>query len=262
MEFLLHILAGASVGFMIGLTGVGGGSLMTPLLLMFGYPAQIAIGTDLLYAALTKANGAWSQHQRGNVRWKIVLLLAAGSIPTSLALHFFVLELGNETADNYEQLLTRSLGLMLVITGLILVFKEKLRFGAINEKPRLVMNFLHCHSNRITFLMGIVLGICVTLSSVGAGAFCAAVLLTLYSKTPASQIIATDIAHAVPLTLIAGLGYLAAGQVDLTLLTALLVGSLPAIHLGGRISNAIPEKILQLLLTGVLLSLGVYYLIP
>lgn len=259
MEFLLHILAGAGVGFMIGLTGVGGGSLMTPLLLLFGYPPTIAIGTDLLYAALTKAGGAWGQHQRGNVRWRIVWLLAVGSIPTSLMLHLFLLDLHDQSNFAFEQLLTKSLGIMLIVTAMILVFREKLRFNAINEKPRLIMGFLHRYRHWVTFLMGIVLGICVTLSSVGAGAFCAAVLLTIYSKTPATQIIATDIAHAVPLTLIAGLGYLLAGQVDLALLLALLVGSLPAIHLGGRVSNAIPEKRLQILLIGVLLALGIYY---
>lgn len=244
---------------MIGLTGVGGGSLMTPLLLVFGYPAPVAIGTDLLYAALTKAGGAWSQHRSGKVRWQIVKLLALGSIPTSLVLHSFVLDLNSQASEAFESLLTSSLGLMLIVTASILFLKEKLRFSAVNERPKKVMNFLHSHSSLVTFVTGIVLGVCVTLSSVGAGAFCAAVLLIIYAKVPASQIIATDIAHAVPLTLIAGLGYLVAGQVDLQLLLSLLIGSLPAIHLGGRVSNAVPDKLLQILLTGLLLALGVYY---
>lgn len=232
---------------------------MTPLLLVFGYPAPVAIGTDLLYAALTKAGGAWSQHRSGNVRWQIVRLLALGSIPTSIVLHLFVLDLADEGSANYDDLLTSSLGVMLIITATILIFRQKLRLSALNQRPEKVMNFIQHNSNTVTFLMGIILGVCVTLSSVGAGAFCAAVLLTIYFKVPAAQIIATDIAHAVPLTLIAGLGYLVAGQVDLQLLLSLLIGSLPAIHLGGRVGSAVPDRILQLLLTAVLLGLGLYY---
>ena len=115
MDFLLHILAGASVGFAIGVTGVGGGSLMTPLLLVFGYPAPVAIGTDLLYAAITKANGAYAHHRRGNVDWKIVLLLASGSIPVSICLHAFFLDTSFQNSPHFEKLLTKSLGIMLII---------------------------------------------------------------------------------------------------------------------------------------------------
>ncbi|MFT4862163.1 MAG: putative membrane protein YfcA [Pseudohongiellaceae bacterium] len=259
MEFLLHILSGAGVGFLIGLTGVGGGSLMTPLLLLFGYPAPVAIGTDLLYAALTKLGGAYSHHKRGHVRWRIVFLLALGSVPTSLLIHVFFLDFNDQSTEAFENLLTKSLGVMLIVTSIILIFKEKLRKNAIEDKPAHIMHLLHRYRGRITFVMGILLGICVTLSSVGAGAFCAAILLTIYSKTPSVHIIGTDIAHAVPLTLIAGLGYLAGGYVDLVLLVSLLLGSLPAIHLGTRVSSRVPDKVLQQLLVLVLLALGAYY---
>ena len=124
MEFLLHILAGATVGFAIGLTGVGGGSLMTPLLLLFGYPAPVAIGTDLLYAAITKSGGALSHNRRGNVEWRIVALLAAGSMPVSILLHFFVIDSGFQESPGFEALLTRSLGIMLIITANILIFRD------------------------------------------------------------------------------------------------------------------------------------------
>ena len=259
MEFLLHILSGAGVGFLIGLTGVGGGSLMTPLLLLFGYPAPVAIGTDLLYAALTKLGGAYSHHKRGHVQWRIVLLLALGSVPTSLLIHGFFLDFNQQNSESFESILTRSLGVMLIVTSIILIFKGKLRQGAIDNRPQQLMSLLHQYRGRVTFVMGVLLGVCVTLSSVGAGAFCAAILLTVYSKTPSVHIIGTDIAHAVPLTFIAGLGYLAAGYVDMSLLVSLLVGSLPAIHLGTRVSSRVPEALLQRLLVLVLLTLGTYY---
>ncbi|GIT23331.1 MAG: hypothetical protein CM1200mP40_30130 [Gammaproteobacteria bacterium] len=135
MEFLLHILAGATVGFAIGLTGVGGGSLMTPLLLVFGYPAPVAIGTDLLYAAITKAGGAITHHRQGNVNWKIVFLLAAGSIPVSILLHAFFLDANFQESPEFESLLTFSLGIMLIVTAIILIFRDKMRQNAIEERP-------------------------------------------------------------------------------------------------------------------------------
>ncbi|NKB31768.1 MAG: TSUP family transporter [Pseudomonadales bacterium] len=259
MEFLLHILAGAGVGFAIGLTGVGGGTLMTPLLLVFGYPAPVAIGTDLLYAAITKAGGAVSHHRRGNVDWKIVFLLAVGSIPVSILLHIFFLDVSFQESPEFESLLTFSLGVMLIVTAIILIFRDKMRKGAVEERPEFVMAPIHKHRPTVTWVMGLLLGACVTLSSVGAGAFGAAILLTIYSQTSAVRIIGTDIAHAVPLTFFAGLGYLISGYVDLVLLLSLLIGSLPAIHLGTKVSSQVSDKMLQRILTIILLGLGSYY---
>lgn len=259
MDFILHILAGAGVGFAIGLTGVGGGSLMTPLLLLFGYPAPVAIGTDLLYAAITKAGGALSHHRRSNVDWKIVSILALGSIPTAILVHILVLDSGFQQSQRFEELLTSSLGVMLITTAIILIFREKLRKSAVEDRPERFMLAVHRNRGRVTWVMGILLGVCVTLSSVGAGAFGAAILLIIYSQTPAVRIIGTDIAHAVPLTFIAGIGYLYSGFVDLSLLLSLLIGSLPAISLGSKVSSKVPEKTLQNILTVILLSLGCYY---
>ena len=259
MEFLLHIIAGASVGFAIGLTGVGGGSLMTPLLLVFGYPAPVAIGTDLLYASITKAGGAFAHHRMGNVDWKVVFILALGSIPVSILLHMLVLNPQFQDSAQFEQLLTFSLGLMLIVTAIILIIRDKMRSNAIEGKPNFLMPVIHKHRSLVTWVMGALLGVCVTLSSVGAGAFGAAILLTIYSQIPAARIIGTDIAHAVPLTFIAGIGYLLAGYVNLPLLGSLLIGSLPAIHLGSRLSSQVPERLLLQILTIILLSLGNYY---
>ena len=130
---------------------------------------------------------------------------------------------------------------------------------AVEEEPRLLMGFMHQHRSSITVIMGVLLGICVTLSSVGAGAFGAAILLVIYSRTSTARIIGTDIAHAVPLTLIAGLGYLVSGYVDMLLLVSLLIGSLPAINLGSRLSSHVPDRILQYILTALLLLLGANY---
>ena len=124
MDFLLHVMAGASVGFAIGVTGVGGGSLMTPLLLVFGYSAPVAIGTDLLYAAITKANGVYAHHKRGNVNWKVVYLLASGSIPISLCLHAFYLNADFQESSDFEELLTKYLGIMLITTSIILILRD------------------------------------------------------------------------------------------------------------------------------------------
>ncbi len=259
MEFLLHIIAGGSVGFAIGLTGVGGGSLMTPLLLVFGYPAPVAIGTDLLYASITKAGGALAHHRMGNVDWKVVFILALGSIPMSILLHVLVLNPQFQDSAQFEVVLTFSLGIMLIVTAIILIIRDKMRSNAIKGKPVLLMPAIHRHRGLVTWVMGSLLGICVTLSSVGAGAFAAAILLTIYSQIPAVRIIGTDIAHAVPLTFIAGIGYLLAGYVNLELLASLLLGSLPAIHLGSRLSSQVPEPLLVRALTIILLSLGIYY---
>lgn len=232
---------------------------MTPLLLLFGYPAPIAIGTDLLYAAITKAGGAFSHHRAANVDWKIVSLLALGSVPTSILVHAVISESTFQASPRYEQLLTFSLGIMLITTAIILIFRNILRRSAVENRPPTLMGFIQRRRSALTLLMGIVLGVCVTLSSVGAGAFAAAMLLVIYSETKTVRIIGSDIAHAVPLTFIAGLGYLFAGYVDLMLLLSLLIGSLPAIALGSRLSSLVPEKALQGLLIVILLGLGLYY---
>ena len=221
----------------------------------------MAIGTDLLYAAITKTGGALAHHRQGNVDWKIVSILGLGSIPISIFLHTFVLNVEFQESAQFEELLTFSLGIMLIVTSIILILRNKMRKNAIEEKPKLFMPAIHRYRTSATLLMGLILGFCVTVSSVGAGAFGAAILLTIYSQITAVRVIGTDLAHAVPLTFIAGVGYLFAGYVDLMLLFGLIVGSLPAIHIGTRLSSQVPDKVLVQVLTVILLSLGVYYTI-
>ncbi len=256
LDFLFYIVAGAGVGLAVGLTGVGGGSLMTPLLIFAGVPEKIAIGTDLLYAAVTKTGGAWAHKKQGTVRWNLVLYLAAGSIPASLLtsylLHTF------HTPDD-SGVLTKALGVMLIMTALVLLGKKRLQSPA--PETTLTIHWHHRHAKSITFITGIVLGVVVTLSSVGAGAFCAVLLLTLYPRLPALQVVGTDIAHAVPLTFIAGMGHwILLGNVDFVLLGGLIIGSLPAVHLGAKFASRIPNSVLQPILAVLLLVIGIKFL--
>jgi uncharacterized membrane protein YfcA len=253
MDILLYILAGAAVGFIVGITGIGGGALMTPLLLLFGFPPNIAVGTDLMYASITKASGVISHHRQKHVEWKLVKLLAMGSLPAAL-ITGYSLQNVFEDSDSYEALIKSSLGVMLLLTAFVIIFRKQLqrftlRSKSNNEKTRDV----------ITFAMGIVLGILVTLTSVGAGAIGTAVLMLLYPALRSSHVVGTDIAHAVPLTACAGLVHMALGNVDFALLFALLVGSIPAIQLGSKVSHHLPDSILKPLLASILLFLGAKY---
>lgn len=260
-DILYYILAGAGVGLAIGLTGVGGGSLMTPILILFGFPNHVAIGTDLLYASITKMGAAVFHTRRNNVNWRIVALLAAGSIPASLLTSFALRSFFGD-ANEYKHLLTTSLGIMLILTALVILLRGFLRSSATREPGRWAQ-LCQRHADAITFAAGLFLGVFVTLSSVGAGALCAALLMTLHSRLAALQVVGTDIAHAVPLTLIAGLGhFFLLGNVDFKLLACLLAGSLPAIHFGSRLATAIPNGVLQSILAVLLLALGVRFAWP
>ncbi|MDX2464051.1 MAG: sulfite exporter TauE/SafE family protein [Porticoccus sp.] len=248
-------MSGAFVGLVVGMTGVGGGSLMTPLLIMFGIPYNVAIGTDLLYASITKSSGVIAHTRQNSVQWRLVGYLAAGSIPASIITVILLSQVFTH-ADEYRELLTTSLGVMLIITAIVILFKRFLKDTS--DRPHgPVGAFFQIHATKVTFVVGIFLGIFVTLSSVGAGAFGAALLMTLYPRLPALHVVGTDIAHAVPLTLIAGLSHLfLLGNVDLVLLASLLIGSLPAIHVGTKLAARLPSTVLQPILALILLVIG------
>jgi len=256
MEFFLYVLAGAGVGFAVGLTGVGGGSLMTPLLILFGFPPNVAVGTDLIYASVTKAGGVALHHRQRTVNWGLTLRLALGSIPASI-ITIFTLAHFFPDASAYEHILTSSLGVMLIVTAAVLLLKGHLQ-GAqrrdFNSVPELTPR-----KTVVTVIMGVALGVCVTLSSVGAGAFGAAILMVLFPYLATVRIIGTDLAHAVPLTMVGGLGHLYLGNVDVALLGSLLVGSLPAIYLGTRLGKRLPERLMQSVLATLLLGIGFKY---
>lgn len=254
IDWLMYIIAGGVVGFAVGMTGVGGGSLMTPLLLLFGFPAHIAIGTDLLYAGITKSGGVLLHQKERTVQWPIVTLLLSGSLPASV-LTAVMLKYYFPNPESYSHILTSSLGVMLILTSLVLLYKPRLKTM---RRPRLFAA-LERKNAAVTWLMGVALGVLVTLSSVGAGAFGAAILLMLYPQLKSLQIIGTDLAHAVPLTLIAGVAHIYLGNVDFQLLAALLMGSLPCIWMGTHLSKRLPEKLMQPLLGSILLGLGCKY---
>jgi len=258
MDILSYILAGAAVGLAIGITGVGGGSLMTPILLLFGFPPNVAVGTDLLYAAITKSGGVLMHKRQGTIRWRIVLLLGIGSIPASVITVLLLKDFYKDDVD-YGPLLTTSLGIMLIVTSIVILARNHLISSYTPQNGNILLNSIQANPGKLTFIMGILLGITVTLSSVGAGAFAAAILLVLYPRLPSINVIGTDLTHAVPLTLAAGLGHLALGNVDFRLLGTLLVGSLPAIYVGTKIGARLPDNILQPILVITLLGLGIKY---
>ncbi len=251
----IYSISGFMVGFIVGVTGVGGGSLMTPLLvLVFGVAPATAVGTDLLYAALTKLGGSWAHSRQGTVDWKVVRLLAAGSMPAALLcmllLHYLALD-----ASHQKSLITSVLSVALVLTALALLLKPWLHRLA--SRADGIAYKLHAHHlPGATILTGALLGALVTISSVGAGALGVVMLLFLYPRLPMARIVGTDIAHAVPLTLMAGLGHAALGTVDFGLLGSLLLGSLPGIYLGSHLGMKIPERVLRPILASMLILIG------
>ncbi len=253
MDTLFYIFSGFAVGTLVGATGVGGGSLMTPLLvLVFGIAPVTAVGTDLLFAALTKTGGAWAHARRGGVAWNIVGWLAAGSVPAS-AITLVLLHLFVPHPDRLSAIVSVALGIALMLTAGALLFRERLHAWA-SRRAKAQKNGVS--TTRRTVIVGAILGVLVTISSVGAGALGVTALFFLYPGLAAARIVGIDIAHAVPLTLVAGLGHAAAGAVDWALLGALLVGSLPGIWLGSALSQRMPERLLRTALAGMLVLIG------
>jgi len=253
---ITFILAGFVVGTVVGVTGVGGGSLMTPFLIYYGIPPAIAVGTDLLFAAITKCGGVWAHHNQGTVRWPAVALLAAGSLPATI-LAVYALGRMREAGFDYQSLITACISVSLLLTSIVLLFKERIE-AAGGGIPVLVRFRLH-FSAPLTVLAGLLLGGLVTLSSIGAGALGAAILFLLYPRWKAVSVVGTDLAHAVPLAALASFGHLALGNVEPALLAALLIGSLPGIFLGARIGSGLPEEWLRRGLGVMLLCIGVVF---
>lgn len=253
---LVFTAAGFLVGGIVGLTGVGGGSLMTPLLLMCGVAPAVAVGTDLLYAAITKSGAVWVHHRHRSVQWSIVGRLALGSLPGALLSLWWLQDLVTE-AETLERIILTTLSVSLILTALVLLLKDRLRLLPTAGGPRWLHRLRGDWRGGATVVAGLVIGVLVTLSSVGAGALGAAILLLLYPGLAMVRLVGTDLAHAVPLAAMAGLGHLQLGTVDFVLLGSLLVGSLPGIYLGSRVGTKLPDPILRPVLGGVLLVIGV-----
>ena len=249
----LYVASGFGVGLLVGMTGVGGGSLMTPLLiLLFGVQPATAVGTDLLYAAATKTGGSLVHGMARSIHWPAVIRLASGSIPASVVtlLVLWQLELNG---DSGRSLINLVLCFALILTATSLIFRK-----AIMDRYRRRMERLSASTTGYaTVVVGVALGVLVSISSVGAGAVGVAALLLLYPRLPMATIVGSDIAHAVPLTLVAGIGHWALlGSVDWALMGVLLIGSLPGIIIGSYCAVRVPETVLRLLLASVLILIA------
>lgn len=256
MDFA-YAVAGLTVGFTVGMTGIGGGSLMTPILvILFGISPAVAVGTDLLYAAISKSGGIVVHHTQRSIDWKIVGLLSSGSIPAAL-ISVLLLKYLHTSGVDYNRLITLVLSIALILTASVLIFRNKLQKASQNERFDAIRALHHQLCKPMTVISGILIGTLVTLSSVGAGAFGAAVLFFLYPRLRAVKIVGTDLAHAVPITAIAGLGHAHIGTVDYVLLLNLLIGSLPGIYLGSRLAAKVPENVIRPILAAMLMLIGV-----
>ncbi len=248
----LYTLSGFCVGALVGMTGVGGGSLMTPLLiLLFGIHPATAVGTDLLYAAVTKTGGTLVHGIFRNIEWRVVARLASGSIPAT-CLTIAALSWADLSAAAAGALINALLSVALVLTAAVLIFRRAIvsayaaHVGALSKG----------RTAALTVAMGATLGVLVSLSSVGAGAVGVTALILLYPHLPMRRIVGSDIAHAVPLTLAGGIGHWILGTIDWHILGSLLLGSLPGIFLGGSLSVRVSEKALRFLLASVLVAVA------
>ncbi len=247
-----YALSGFVTGALVGMTGVGGGSLMTPMLvLVFGTEPSVAVGTDLIYASITKTAGTAVHGLGRTIEWRIVGLLAMGSLPMAVLTLLLFSRFGpNSIAAN--RLITDILSAMLLLTALVLVFRSWI----VGHYSRRVALFSAETTRQMTILVGMMLGVLVPLSSVGAGALGATALILLYPDLPMARIVGSDIAHAVPLTLAAGIGHIILGLTNFGILLFLLSGSIPGIVLGSYVAPRVPDPLLRYLLAGTLLVAG------
>jgi uncharacterized membrane protein YfcA len=257
MHDIAFIFAGFFVGIVVGLTGVGGGSLMTPILIfVFGVKPYMAVGTDLLFAAFTKMGGTVKMARSGLVPWRVVLHLSAGSIPAAL-LTLWVLKTAGPADAAVQHLMTSTLGLALLLTAAATLYKA-LRGKAAPTRVAAGQE-IHATTARhwsLPLLFGALIGTLVSITSVGAGAIGVTVLMVLYPLLPLPRIVAADVAYAVPLTLVAGAGHASLGSVDWSMLSLLLAGSLPGIWLGSHFMTRVPERVIRSLLSVLLAYAG------
>ncbi|WP_183745346.1 MULTISPECIES: sulfite exporter TauE/SafE family protein [unclassified Janthinobacterium] len=251
---LSYIVSGFAVGLLVGMTGVGGGSLMTPLLtLLFGVAPSVAVGTDLAFASITKSAGALTHRVRGTVRWDIVKLLCMGALPAAVVATLALKSFGTLSPE-IGQIIRYSIAASVLLTVVALLFKGRM-LAWINARPEKQLQGKQLAA--ATIISGAVLGILVTVSSIGAGAIGATLLVMLYPRMSSAEVAGTDIAYAVPLTAIAALGHWWLGSIHWELLFSLLIGSLPGITLGSWIARSVPEKFLRALLAITLTTVAV-----
>src|SRR3954470_705057 len=249
---LLYPSVGFGIGMLVGLTGIGGGSLMTPLLvLVFGIHPSVAVGTDLLQVSVTKAVGSIVHGFRNTVDWRIVRTLATGSIP-STALTILLLSRIDLHDAAVQHTISEVLGVSLICTAIALLLRNRLIRASAGWTSGLSMR----QQTALTVISGVMVGFLVTMTSVGAGALGTTVLIMLYPRIKISRLVGSDIAHAVPLTLLAGLGHWALGSIDWGLLGSLLSGSVPGIVIGSYLSSRMPDLALRAILAVTMAMVG------
>lgn len=251
---LQFVASGFAVGLLVGMTGVGGGSLMTPLLtLLFGVTPAVAVGTDLAFASLTKGVGTFTHRLRGTVHWDIVRRLCIGALPAALLASIGLKYFGT-LSHEMGQIIRYTIAGSVLLTVTALLFKRKM-LAWITAHPERQLQGRALHN--ATVFTGAVLGVLVTVSSIGAGAIGATVLVMLYPRLSAAEVAGTDIAYAVPLTAIAAVGHWWLGSIDWSLLLTLLIGSVPGITLGAYAARAVPERLLRGILAVTLVAVAV-----
>ena len=249
----LFVVSGFAIGFLVGMTGVGGGSLMTPLLiLLFHVHPVTAVGTDLIYASVTKTGGSLVHGFGRTIDWRIVRRLASGSLPASV-LTLILLWALKVDQSAYSALVTKALGVALLATAAALLLRRRL-LATYSQRVGILSD---AQTRTYTIVTGVILGVLVTVSSVGAGALGVTALLLLYPELPAVRIAGSDIAHAVPLTLVAGMGHLVSGGVDTGVLISLLCGSLPGIMLASLFAPRLPDRALRIVLAFTLVAVAI-----
>ena len=246
---LSYVISGFAVGLLVGLTGVGGGSLMTPLLtLIFGINPAVAVGTDLAFASVTKTAGTFAHRFRNTVHWDIVKLLCLGALPAAvlaaLALNYF-----GALDKHIGQIIRYSIAFSVMLTVIAIILRSRMQAWIARHPERQLQGRKLATA---TIISGVVLGTLVTISSIGAGAIGATLLVLLYPRLSPAEIAGTDIAYAVPLTAIAALGHWWLGSINWELLAMLLIGSVPGITIGSLAARSVPEKFLRGLLATTL----------
>jgi len=249
---LTYIASGFAVGLLVGMTGVGGGSLMTPLLtILFGVSPSVAVGTDLAFASITKSAGTFTHRLRGTVKWDVVKLLCMGALPAAVLATLALKHFGTVNKE-LGQIIRYSIAGSVLLTVVALLFKARM-LAWINARPERQLQGKPLAA--ATIISGVLLGTLVTISSIGAGAIGATILVMLYPRWSSAEVAGTDIAYAVPLTAIAAFGHWWLGSINWELLGSLLVGSLPGITIGSWFARAVPERFLRgllaMTLTGV-----------
>ncbi|MBN9358287.1 sulfite exporter TauE/SafE family protein [Herbaspirillum huttiense] len=249
-----YVVSGFAVGLLVGLTGVGGGSLMTPLLtLLFGIHPSVAVGTDLAFASATKTAGTLAHRFKGTVRWDVVRRLSYGALPAALVTTLLLKHFG-AVSDGIALTIRYSIAISVFLTVVALLFRARMQ-AWLNAHPQRQLQGATLAN--ATIAAGALLGTLVTISSIGAGAVGATLLVLLYPRLSPAEIAGTDIAYAVPLTAIAALGHWWLGSINWELLVTLLLGSVPGITIGSLAARAVPEKFLRGLLAITLTSVAV-----